>query len=392
MSKKCDDKELDAKGLNYLWKRIVEFVTGVVPTKTSQLVNDSGYVTNFGELSPWQKAELKGEKGDKGDPGTPGNPGQEGPRGPQGPKGDKGDTGAVGPQGEQGVKGDTGAGVPVGGFTGQVLKKKSNSSFDTEWADEEGGGGEQVQSDWNETDTGAPSYIKNKPTIPAEVTESTVAGWGFTKNTGTYSKPSTGIPSTDMSSAVQTSLGKADTALQSFTETDPTVPSWAKASSKPSYTASEVGALPDDTPLFSGDYDDLTNKPTIPVVPTNVSAFTNDAGYLTAHQDISGKEDNVDIVFANGTTLTAEVGKYYTLSNVGTLAITLPTIAAGTTKVQTVTFYIEAGSSPAVTFTSTHSIIYPKDYKIEVNGLYEIGAAWNGIGWIIGQLTLEIPT
>lgn len=137
--------------------------------------------------------------------------------------------------------------------------------------------------------------------IPAEVTESTVSGWGFTKNTGTYSKPSGGIPATDLASAVQTSLGKADTALQSFTEsdpvftasaahgigstdisnwngkytkpsggipktdlaiavqtslgkadtalqnyteTDPTVPSWAKASSKPSYTASEVGAVP----------------------------------------------------------------------------------------------------------------------------------------------------
>lgn len=32
--------------------------------------------------------------------------------------------------------------------------------------------------------------------------------------------------------------------LTSFTETDPTVPSWAKASSKPTYTASEVGAAP----------------------------------------------------------------------------------------------------------------------------------------------------
>ena len=53
------------------------------------------------------------------------------------------------------------------------------------------------------------------------VTESTVSGWGFTKNTGTYSKPSGGIPASDLASAVQTSLGKADTALQSFTETDP---------------------------------------------------------------------------------------------------------------------------------------------------------------------------
>ena len=107
---------------------------------------------------------------------------------------------------------------------------------------------------------------------------------------------------------------------------------------------------------------------------------------------LDGKEDKVDIVSASGTTLSAEVGKYYTLSNVGTLAITLPTIASGTTKVQTVTFYIAAGSTPAVTFTSTHTIIYPKDYTIEANGLYEIGAAWNGIGWVIGLLTLEIPT
>ena len=37
--------------------------------------------------------------------------------------------------------------------------------------------------------------------------------------------------------------------------------------------------------LFSGNYNDLTNKPTIPTVPTNVSAFTNDAGYLTSETD-----------------------------------------------------------------------------------------------------------
>lgn len=35
--------------------------------------------------------------------------------------------------------------------------------------------------------------------------------------------------------------------ITSYTETDPTVPSWAKAASKPTYTASEVGALPNST-------------------------------------------------------------------------------------------------------------------------------------------------
>ena len=51
---------------------------------------------------------------------------------------------------------------------------------------------------------------------------------------------------------------------------------------------------------FSGSYNDLSDKPTIPTVPTQVSAFNNDAGYLTQHQDISGK--------ANASDLTAHTG------------------------------------------------------------------------------------
>ena len=47
-------------------------------------------------------------------------------------------------------------------------------------------------------------------------------------------------------------------------ETDPTVPSWAKASTKPSYTASEVGALPSTT-----------------VIPSATSDLTNDSGFIT---------------------------------------------------------------------------------------------------------------
>ena len=47
----------------------------------------------------------------------------------------------------------------------------------------------------------------------------------------------------DLAPSVKTSLEKADTALQSYTETDPTVPAWAKTPAKPTYTAAEVGAL-----------------------------------------------------------------------------------------------------------------------------------------------------
>lgn len=71
---------------------------------------------------------------------------------------------------------------------------------------------EQVNADWNATSGKA--KILNKPTIPSAVTESTVSGWGFTKNTGTYSKPSTGIPKTDLASDVQKSLEKAGKSVQ----------------------------------------------------------------------------------------------------------------------------------------------------------------------------------
>ena len=60
--------------------------------------------------------------------------------------------------------------------------------------------------------------LTNKPTIPSAITEETVSGWGFTKNEGTYIKPDGGIPSSDLSNDVQSSLNKADTALQSYTE------------------------------------------------------------------------------------------------------------------------------------------------------------------------------
>lgn len=62
--------------------------------------------------------------------------------------------------------------------------------------------------------SGSYNDLSDKPTIPSAVTEQTVSGWGFTKNDGTYSKPSGGIPKSDLAAAVQTSLGKADTAIQ----------------------------------------------------------------------------------------------------------------------------------------------------------------------------------
>ena len=42
------------------------------------------------------------------------------------------------------------------------------------------------------------------------------------------------------------------------------------------------------TVAHTGSYNDLTDKPTIPTVPTNISAFVNDMGYITAIPDSFG--------------------------------------------------------------------------------------------------------
>lgn len=53
-------------------------------------------------------------------------------------------------------------------------------------------------------------------------------------------------------------------------------------------TASDVGALSSSTPMFSGDYNDLTNKPTI---PSKTSELTNDSGFTTAASVASSLEN-----------------------------------------------------------------------------------------------------
>ena len=80
--------------------------------------------------------------------------------------------------------------------------------------------GRTVEDAINQLDTGEGSGGLVSETDPvfsaspaASITEAKKTEWD-----GKYTKPSDGIPKTDLASAVQTSLEKADTALQSYTE------------------------------------------------------------------------------------------------------------------------------------------------------------------------------
>lgn len=83
-----------------------------------------------------------------------------------------------------------------------------------------------------------------------------------------------GLSTNDFTNAYKS---KVDSALQSYAETDPTVPAWAKAASKPTYTASEVGAVPTTRTV--------NNK----ALSADITITATDIGAVPAARTINGK-------------------------------------------------------------------------------------------------------
>ena len=103
-------------------------------------------------------------------------------------------------------------------------------------------------------------YTETDPTVPAWAKEANKPAYDYTEIANTPAIPT--VPTNV--SAFTNDAGY----LTGYTETDPTISAWAKEANKPTY-----------------DYTEITNTPVIPTVPTNVSAFTNDAGYLTSYTE-----------------------------------------------------------------------------------------------------------
>ncbi len=91
-----------------------------------------------------------------------------------------------------------------------------------------------------------------------------------------------GLSTNDFTDAEKTKLASA---LTSYTETDPTVPAWAKTEKKPTYTASEVGAVPTTRTVngkaLSGNITlsatDVKALPDTTTIPTTLAGLTEDA-------------------------------------------------------------------------------------------------------------------
>lgn len=111
---------------------------------------------------------IRGPQGPQGEPGTPGAPGSPGPQGDPFTYADFTDAQLEALRGEDG-KGitsisKTGTSGLVDTYTITYTDGTTSTYTVTNGADGSGGGEANVQSDWNQTDTTADDYIKNKPT------------------------------------------------------------------------------------------------------------------------------------------------------------------------------------------------------------------------------------
>lgn len=184
------------------------------------------------DLSSLVTAGAPGPQGPAGADGTTGPAGADGAPGADGQDGAPGadgQDGAQGAQGLQGLKGDTGDTGPIGPV------------------------GPAGTTDYN--------ALTNKPTIP-DITGLATQAWVTDQ----------GFLTTDNDNQGLVLTGTTLTITGSTTSID----------------LSTIIPTP-----FSGSYNDLTDQPTIPTVPTNISDFTNDAGYITSAAVFSGSYNDL---------------------------------------------------------------------------------------------------
>ena len=179
-------------------------------------------------------------------------------------------------------------------------------------------GGTQIQSDWNQSDSSAVDFIKNKPTIPdtsdfvtkAEYNPKELAvAEALTDLNERKADASDVYTKTQTDAAIQTAVGQIDlsdyqtkedadtkeevisTALNALNTSKQDV---LTAGANITIQNNVISATGGGGTQVQSDWDEsdttdpayIQNKPTIPVVPTNVSAFTNDSNFVEGGGDI----------------------------------------------------------------------------------------------------------
>lgn len=230
--------------------------------------------------------------------------------------------------------------------------------------------------------------------VPSAVTESTVLGWGFTKNTGTV----TGVKMNGTTNNPTNGVVDLGTVLTSFTETDPTVPAWAKASSKPTYTAAEVGALPDTytPPVTSVNGQTGAINLTIPSAPGTLNTTATAAQSISSSEALSGnitlhkvaKTGTYNDLIGKPTIPAAQVQSDWNATSGMGVILNKPTIPT----VNNATLTIQKNGTSVGTFTANASSNVTAN--IQVNELPTVSSSDNGkiLQVVNGAWALVTPT
>lgn len=144
-----------------------------------------------------------------------------------------------------------------------------------------------VQSDWNQSNSASDDYIKNKPTIPT-VNNATLTIKKNNTSVGTFTANSSTDTTVDITVPTKTSDLTNDSSYvsdSSYVHTDNNYTTAEKTKLSGIAAGAEVNVQSDWNESDSASDAYIANKPTIPTVPTNISAFTNDVGYLTSESD-----------------------------------------------------------------------------------------------------------
>ena len=271
---------LDIKGT---YESLEALQSAVTQPKQGDMYNvgaSAPYTIYMWDSDQWlSQGQLQGPQGERGPEGPQGPKGDQGEVGPQGPKGDKGDQGNVGPEGPQGPKGDTGSagngvesvalyeGTHAPGTLDTYRMTYTNGTH-TDYQvynGMDGIGSGDFMANGTVPMTGDLQMGGNKVTGMAEPTANTDgATKGYVDKAvedvtiTTDATPTQGSKNPVQSGGVYSALQDVEEGIPTkvsdltndsgfisgYTETDPTVPEWAKAPSKPTYTATEVGARP----------------------------------------------------------------------------------------------------------------------------------------------------
>ncbi len=176
-------------------------------------------------------------------------------------------------------------------------------------------------------------------------------------------------------------------------ESDPTVPAWAKAASKPAYTATEVGALPDTTQFVSGvkgNAESAYRTGNVNITPANIGAV--------ADSDIIGISHGGTGASSIGTALTNLGVSFYVTST------TWPGVFATLSKIPTgrvSTCYLSSDAAKLLSGNKTATSTYYGSMTKSTNGdfFFHITAhtgiyqyAWRITGFTSADVTPTVDT